>query len=71
MTLSLRTQAFVGVILLIVLNLATIGLIARAKSTSLTTSHGVERNFAELKEKVTGRYRAFFKELREVKVKKE
>ena len=52
MTLSLRTQAFFGVILLIVLNLATIGLIVRAKSTSLTTSQGVERNFAELKEKV-------------------
>ena len=52
MTFSLRTQAFVGVILLVVLNLATIGLIARAKSTSLTSSHAVERNFAELKEKV-------------------
>ena len=52
MTFSLRTQAIVGVILLIVLNLATIGLIARAKSTSLATSHGVERDFADLKDKV-------------------
>ena len=52
MSLSLRTQAVVGVILLVVCNLATIGLITRAKSTSLESSHAVERNFGELKGRV-------------------
>ena len=52
MTFSLRTQAIVGVILLVVLNLATIGLIVRAKSTSLSTAASVERHFDEMKDKV-------------------
>ena len=52
MSFSLRTQAIAGVILLVVCNLATIGLITRAKSTSLESSHTVGRHFDELKVRV-------------------
>jgi hypothetical protein len=52
MSFSLRIQAIVGVILLVVCNLATIGLITRARSTSLDSSHAVARNFGELKSHV-------------------
>ncbi len=52
MSFSLRTQAIVGVTLLIALNLATIGIIMRAKFTSLESTHQVQTHFDGLKSQV-------------------
>jgi len=52
MTFSLRTQAIIGVAILVVCNLATIGLIMHTRSTSLERSQSVDRSFTLLKDKV-------------------
>ncbi|MDK9694879.1 MAG: hypothetical protein OEL76_00640, partial [Siculibacillus sp.] len=52
MSFSLRTQAVVGVVLLVLFNIATIGLIWRAESMSIAGATSVETRFAMLKEDV-------------------
>ncbi len=52
MSLSLRTQALIGVVLLVLFNAATIGLIWHARSISLASSSSVEQHFDMLKDDV-------------------